>query len=224
MCRKAQIIVVGEADEIIATAFGFLPETIDRGEERVAEVEDGFPRQSKAFGRVVAETVVSGHAERVPVEDRSGKGSIEQFGPLAQVPHRCQRNRDLCRRGAPKSGLRGRPATAIRIRALSKCYGAHFVCLTRNRKHPCAVYLTRGPAKIGPSFATKLRGTALSVSKPIARGFRKRWVNSIFCSRPGPSYRPRQEVSYPAGWLWFPIALPCRPPAARLPPGASRSV
>jgi hypothetical protein len=44
MAGQAQIIIIGEADEIIAAPFRLLPETVERGEERVCKVEDGFPR------------------------------------------------------------------------------------------------------------------------------------------------------------------------------------
>ena len=41
---QAQIIIIGEADEIIPAPFRLPPEAVQRGEERVGKVEDGFPR------------------------------------------------------------------------------------------------------------------------------------------------------------------------------------
>jgi hypothetical protein len=46
---KAEIIVIGETDEMVAAALGFCAKAIYRGEERISEVEDRFPRQSKAL-------------------------------------------------------------------------------------------------------------------------------------------------------------------------------
>src|SRR4051794_15629807 len=77
MRRQAEIVVICEADEWLAAAFCILSKAIYRGEKRISEVEDGFPRQSKPLRSVVAEAVVSGHAERVPVAVRSGRRTVE---------------------------------------------------------------------------------------------------------------------------------------------------
>jgi hypothetical protein len=49
MVRQTEIIVVREADEMIAATFCFLTKAVDRREKRIAEIEDGFPGQSKAL-------------------------------------------------------------------------------------------------------------------------------------------------------------------------------
>ena len=61
MAGKAEVIVIGEADEIAPLHFRLMAGGIGRHEERIVFFEIGFPGESKPFIRVVGEAVDLSH-------------------------------------------------------------------------------------------------------------------------------------------------------------------